>query len=131
MLNPVLVSADIKADHVVAVTAEDQSALRLVCRPLGSRAPFKTFQMTHHVFGATSSPTACIYALQQTGRNCDSACSDIAELFEKWIYVDNLASSADSIEKTTHWTLVFMLAELMLHEFAKVMDFPFASSLHC
>ena len=32
----------------------------------------------------------------------------IAALFEKWIYVDNLAFSDDSVEKAAHWTRAFI-----------------------
>ena len=54
-----------KMYHQVKVPEEDQAALRFIYRSPGSQTAPLTYQMTVHVFGAVSSPTTCIFALNK------------------------------------------------------------------
>ncbi|KAL9956038.1 hypothetical protein ACROYT_G037457 [Oculina patagonica] len=67
-VNSVAVAADIKRMfHQVFVSPEDRGALCYLWWPDGdlTKDP-KTFQMLVHIFGATSSPSICGYALRRT-----------------------------------------------------------------
>ncbi len=77
--NPFAVSMDIvKMFWQVGVKSEDRPALRYLYRRPGSKAPPETFEMQTHIFGAGSSMTTCVYALQQTGRD-NPGYADIVE----------------------------------------------------
>ncbi|XP_059350981.1 uncharacterized protein LOC130687583 [Daphnia carinata] len=95
--NLVPVGADIeKMFHQVKVPEEDQAAFRFLYRTPGSNSAPLTYQMTVHVFGATSSPTSCIFALNKTADDYSSQFPDVADSVRRNFYVDNYLDSFDS-----------------------------------
>jgi hypothetical protein len=84
--------------HQVKVPEEDQAALRFLYRTPGSRSPPLTYKMAVHIFGAVSSPTSCIYALNRADDNREQfpeAAASVRQAF----YVDNYLDSFDSEEE--------------------------------
>ena len=68
---PVAVCGDIKQMfHQVMVSPEDRDALRFLWWPGGdtSKAP-QVYRMCVHVFGATSSPSCCTFALRESAES--------------------------------------------------------------
>lgn len=105
------VSGDIEKMFMqVAVRQQDQSMLRYVWREPGSNMPPSTYQMQVHVFGATSSPCCCAWALKSAAM--DQPEYDLVETINENFYVDNYLDSFDSeneaIDKTK--ALIEMLA---------------------
>ena len=95
--NLIPIGADIeKMFHQVRVTEEDQKALRFVYRKPGTRSAPLTFQMTVHVFGAVSSPTTCIFALNRTADDNKGKFPEAADSVRKTFYVDNYLDSFDN-----------------------------------
>jgi hypothetical protein len=82
--------------HQVLVTEEDQKALRFVYRKPGTRSAPLTFQMTVHVFGAVSSPTTCIFALNRTADDNKAKFPAATESVRKTFYVNNYLDSFDN-----------------------------------
>jgi hypothetical protein len=98
--NLVPVGADIeKMFHQVKVTNADQSAFRFFYRAPNSRlAPFN-YQKTVHVYGAVSSPTTCIFALNKTADDNRNHFPEAAASIRKTFYVDNYLDSFDTDEE--------------------------------
>ena len=95
--NLVPVGADIeKMYHQVKVPEEDQAALRFIYRSPGSQMAPLTYQMTVHVFGAVSSPTTCIFALNKAASDNRERFPEAADSVQKTFYVDNYLDSFDS-----------------------------------
>lgn len=90
---PVAVSMDIvKMFLQVGVPKEDQDALRFIYRRPGTSGPPVTYRMMVQIFGAASSMTSCVYALQQTARD-NPGYEDIATKLKDCFYVDNYLDS--------------------------------------
>ncbi|XP_045022821.1 uncharacterized protein LOC123466669 [Daphnia magna] len=85
---PVPISGDIeKMYHQVLVPKEQQSFFRFFWSDAGEP---KEYQMTVDVFGAVSSPTSCIYALQKTAKDYGSRFPNVADAVFKniaWVYL--------------------------------------------
>jgi len=90
---PVAVSMDVvKMFLQVGVAEQDQDALRFVYRRPGTSGPPITYRMMVQIFGAASSMTSCVYALQQTARD-NPGYEDIASKLKDCFYVDNYLDS--------------------------------------
>ncbi|XP_057368278.1 uncharacterized protein LOC130689295 [Daphnia carinata] len=82
--------------HQVKVPEEDQAAFRFLYWTPGSISAPLTYQMTVHVFGAISSRTSCIFALNKTVDDHRSQFPDVADSVRRNFYVDNYLDSFDS-----------------------------------
>lgn len=95
-VNRVAVAADIKRMfHQVFVSHEDRGALCYLWWPDGdfTKDP-KTFQMLVHIFGATSSPSVCGYALRRTAAdNSKNFSPETIDAVLRDFYVDDLLKS--------------------------------------
>jgi hypothetical protein len=89
--NKIPVSGDIvKMFHQVKVAKEDREAFRFLYRPPGSEEAPKSYQMLVHIFGAGSSPSTCIYALNKTADDhADEYDEEVTSCVRKNFYVDN------------------------------------------
>ena len=94
------VSADIEKMFLqVRVPECDQPALRFVWRePNSDKAP-STYQMLVHIFGATSSPACCTWALRKAA--LDQPEFNLHSKVVKNFYVDNYLDSFDQEEDAT------------------------------
>ena len=96
------VSMDIKGMfHQVRVPEKDQPAQRYVYRHPDSSGPPETYQLLVHFFGAASSMTTCVYALQQLTRDHPEFADVSHKIFESF-YVDNFLDSFTSEEEAVH-----------------------------
>ena len=90
--------------HQVNVKEEDAEALRFLWWPEGdlSKQPVE-HQMTVHLFGATSSPSCCSYALKRTASdNQQEFSEEIIATLNRNFYVDDCLKSLPSIEEAVH-----------------------------
>lgn len=100
--HPVAVSMDVvKMFLQVGVQEPDQDALRFIYRRPGSSGPPVTYRMMVQIFGAASSMTACIYALQQTARD-NPEYYDVSEKLSACFYVDNYLDSYATEEEAIY-----------------------------
>ena len=98
---PVAVCGDIKQMfHQVMVSPEDRDALRFLWWPGGdiSKTP-QVYRMCVHVFGATSSPSCCTFALResaesQRGQYDDDVINTVLRNF----YVDDCLRSVPTVQ---------------------------------
>ncbi|XP_028410467.1 uncharacterized protein LOC114533081 [Dendronephthya gigantea] len=92
----VAVTADVeKMFHQVKVKPEDCNALRFLWWPEGdfSKQPVE-YQMTVHLFGATSSPSCCSYALKKTAEdNALEFSQETVDTINRNFYVDDCLKS--------------------------------------
>ena len=106
-VNGIAVAADIKRMfHQVFVSPEDRSALCYLWWPDGdlTKDP-KTFQMMVHIFGATSSPSICGYALRRTAsNNSEGFSSETVDAVKRDFYVDDLLKSFDTTSQAVEIT---------------------------
>ena len=94
------VSADIaKMFLQVFVREEDQSALRYLWRPPGSKDPPGVYQMLVHIFGAVCSPSICCSVLRKIADDHAEEFSDIKRLVYENFYVDNYLDSAATVDE--------------------------------
>ncbi len=99
---PFAVSMDVvKMFLQVGVPECDQDALRFIYRRPGSSGPPITYRMTVQIFGAASSMTACVYALQQTARD-NPEYNDVADKLSDCFYVDNYLDSYATEEEAVY-----------------------------
>ena len=127
-VNRVAVAADIKRMfHQVFVSPEDRGALCYLWWPDGDlMKDSKTFQMLVHIFGATSSPSICGYALRRTAAdNSEGFSSETVDAVMRDFYVDDLlkffetTSQAVEITKELQELLAkggFQLTKVMSNE---------------
>ena len=95
-LYPVALVGDIKnMFHQVRVHTKDQPALRFLWWEDGDPGkPIKTYQLTVHTFGLTSSPSVAGYALRQTAdQNLTNASELTLSAIRNNFYVDDLLMS--------------------------------------
>ena len=101
------VAADIKRMfHQVFVSPEDRGTLCYLWWPDGdlSKDP-KTFQMLVHIFGATSSPSICGYALRRTvADNREGFSSETVDAVMRDFYVDDLLKSLETTSQAVEIT---------------------------
>ena len=101
------VAADIKQMfHQVFESPEDRGALRYLWWPDGDlmKAP-KTFQMLVHIFGATSSPSICGYALRRTAAdNSEGFSAETVDAVMRDFYVDDLLKSFETTSQAVEIT---------------------------
>ncbi|XP_057366727.1 uncharacterized protein LOC130687571 [Daphnia carinata] len=91
------ISSDIeKMYHQVLVPDEDQDAFRFLYRSPNSTSPPLTYRMTVHVFGAVSSPSTCLFALNKTAEDNKTKFPDAAASVKTSFYVDNYLDSFES-----------------------------------
>ena len=106
-VNGIAVAADIKRMfHQVFVSPEDRGALCYLWWPDGdlTKDP-KTFQMMVHIFGATSSPSICGYALRRTASdNSEGFSSETNDAVKRDFYVDDLLKSFDTTSQAVEIT---------------------------
>ena len=106
-VNSVAVAADIKRMfHQVFVSPEDRGALCYLWWPDGDlmKDP-KTFQMLVHIFGATSSPSICGYALTRTpADNSEGFSSETVNAVMRDFYVDDLLKSFETTSQAVEIT---------------------------
>ena len=97
----VAILGDIEAMfHQVNVPPKDRDCLRFHWWPSGNldNSP-QEFRMTAHLFGATSSPSCCNFALKQTAIDFgDSYDSIVVDTITKNMYVDDCLTSVPSEE---------------------------------
>ena len=110
----VAVMADVeKMFHQVNVKQEDRESLRFLWWPEGelSKEPV-AHQMTVHLFGATSSPSCCTYALRKTAEDNQREFSkDVLDTVERNFYVDDCLKSLPTKDEAI--SLVQELPELL------------------
>ena len=93
---PIAVIADIRAMfHQVKVSPEDRDSLRFFWWDNNDIASTpKEYQMLVHLFGATSSPSCCSFALHQVGiDNLANADPDVLSCLKRNFYVDDFLKS--------------------------------------
>ena len=98
---PVAIAADIEAMfHQVRVTPRDCDVLRFLWWPNGDLSqPPTDHQMLVHLFGATSSPSCCSFALRKTADdNKDYFDKETVETVENNFYVDDCLKSVETEE---------------------------------
>lgn len=97
--------ADIeKMFHQVSVKPEDREALRFLWWPEGdlTKDPVE-YQMTVHLFGATSSPSCCSYALKKTAEDNQREFSkDVVDTVSRDFYVDDYLRSLPTKEEAVN-----------------------------
>lgn len=95
----VAIAADIEGMfHQVRVHESDQNALRFLWNKDGDLNRPIDYQMTVHLFGATSSPSVCCFALRNTVRH--HAChTDTARTVERNFYMDDLLKSTSTVQE--------------------------------
>ena len=134
--NSVTVAADIKRMfYQVFVSPEDRGALNYPWWPDGdlTKDP-KTFQMLVRIFGATSSPSICGYALRQMAAdNSEGFSSETVEAVMRDFYVDDLLKSFETTSQAVEITKElqellakggFQLTKVMLNEREVLNAFP-------
>ena len=97
----VAVMADIeKMFHQVNVKPEDCDALKFLWWPEGdlSKQPVE-YQMTVHLFGATSSPSCCSYALKKTAEDNIEFSKEVIDTVNRNFYVDDCLKSSPTKEE--------------------------------
>lgn len=103
-LGPIAVMADIKAMfHQVRAHPRDCDSLRFMWWPDGdlSRQP-EEYQMVVHLFGATSSPSICGFALRKTASSLPPDSDPSArEALLKSFYVDDFLRAFQSVAEAT------------------------------
>ena len=101
----VAVMADIeKMFHQVNVKEQDREALRFLWWPEGdlSKEPVE-HQMTVHLFGATSSPSCCSYALKKTAEdNKQDFSKQVIDTVNRDFYVDDCLKSLPMKEEAVN-----------------------------
>ena len=96
---PIVVIADIKGMfHQVRVEPQDHDSLRFLWRPDGDLScPPEEYQMLVHLFGATSSPGLCGFALRRAaGDNKINAPPEFLQTVQSHFYVDDLLKSYEN-----------------------------------
>ena len=100
-LHSVAIVGDIRnMFHQVRVEPVDQSALRFLWWEDGNlNRQVKTYQLTVHTFGLTSSPSVTGFALRRTAEeNRSNSSVEAKTAIERNVYVDNLLFSLPSCE---------------------------------
>lgn len=100
--HPVALSADIEAMfHQVRVTPKDTDALRFLWWKDGDITQEPTeYRMRVHLFGATSSPSVCCFALRKTAEdNAHLYSSETIEAVLRNFYMDDCLKSVETIEE--------------------------------
>ena len=93
----VSLSGDIKQMFLqVRVLPEDQSALRFLWRPPGTRSPPTIYQMQVQIFGSISSPFICSNVLQHNAELHRLEFPNVVDRIKRNFYVDNLLDSFDT-----------------------------------
>ena len=95
----------------VLVPESDQPALRFLWRA-GRAKPPSVYQYQRHIFGATSSPTSAIYALQCTARDQEKVYPEAAKIVMSDFFMDDCLHSVGGIASAlkVQRDLVAMLA---------------------
>lgn len=89
-------SADVEGMfHQVRVPAKDKDLLRFLWWPKGDTAQeVEEYRMSVHLFGATSSPSCAIYALQRCAKdNSAQHRSEVIQTVLRNFYVDDCLTS--------------------------------------
>ena len=97
---PVVITGDTEAMfHQVLVPEIDRSLLRFLWWENHDISKAATdYEMGVHVFGATSSPSCCNYALKRTAVDSKGRYpSDVAETLQRNFYVDDLLKSVSDV----------------------------------
>lgn len=133
-VDSVAVAADIKRMfHQVFVSPEDRGALCYLWWQDGDfTMDAKTFQMLVHIFGATSSPSICGYALRRTAAdNSEGFSSKTIDTVLRGFYVDDLLKSFETTGETLEVTkeLQELLAKGMSNECKVLNAFPRAPAV--
>ena len=100
----VAVMADVKAIfHQVRVEPDDAESLRFLWWPKSDFSlPSVDFQMLVHIFGATSSPSVCSFALKRAALDNETGASEqTVSSVSKSFYVDDFLGSFLSMEEAT------------------------------
>ncbi|XP_062621125.1 uncharacterized protein LOC134282740 [Saccostrea cucullata] len=98
----VAIQGDIEAMfHQVSIPEQDRDCLRFLWWKDGNLdASPEQYRMKVHIFGATSSPTCCNYALQQTAKEYGSDFDPtVVTTVLRNMYVDDCLSSVDTEKK--------------------------------
>ena len=110
---PIALISDIKSMfHQVCVPEAHRDVLRFLWWPDGLDNDYKVFRMKVHIFGATSSPSCCNYALRTTAQDHISE-YDIKTIdtVNKNFYVDDCLKSVQTEHEAVQ--LVKQLSELL------------------
>ena len=99
---PISIMAGIEALFLqVKVETRDQDLLHFLWWPEGKLyMPPAEYRMTVHLFGATSSPSCCNFALKKTATdNATEFAPEVIKVVQRNFYVDDLLTSTSSEEK--------------------------------
>ena len=101
-LEKVALASDIQAMfHQVKVDPRDRNALKFLWWPKGNlNKPPSTYQMTVHLFGATSSPSCATFALQEAAKRFGRQdMSKAKEVILRNFYVDDCFFSTSTVKE--------------------------------
>ena len=86
----------IKMFHQVRLKKQERSTFNFFWRTLGCQSGPEIFQMAVHIFGAVSSPTTCMFALNRCAEDHRHEFPDDADLVRSAFYVDNYLDSTET-----------------------------------
>ena len=86
--------------HQVRVRPTDRDLLRFLWWPGGNtQSAVQEYKMNVHIFGATSSPAVCVYALNRTAEdNAPDFSPEAIQTVQKCFYMDDCLKSLPTVQ---------------------------------